>query len=85
MKELERHWDERPRAGGRKVGTGVAPQALFGPRGGTLKIFEVHGMALFLNPLNVDRRYFLKESVSRGEKKYAGVAPQPFFARHING
>ena len=44
MEELERHWDEWPGAGGRKRGTGVAPQALFGPQGGTLKIFEVDRM-----------------------------------------
>ncbi len=44
VKELERHWGERPGAGGRKVGTGVAPQALFGPRRGALNIFEVDRM-----------------------------------------
>ena len=41
VKELERHWDERPGAGGRKVGTGVAPQALFAPQRMNVKIFKL--------------------------------------------
>ena len=47
VKELERHWDERPGAGVRKVGTGVAPQALFAPQRMNAKIFEVDGMSIF--------------------------------------
>ena len=66
MKELERHWDERPGAGGRKIGTGVAPQALFDPRGGTLKIFEVDRMS-----------FFYKKSFLRGlEVLFEGVSFQ---------
>ena len=41
VKELERHWRERSGAGGRKVGTGVAPQALLAPRKIILNLFEV--------------------------------------------
>ena len=48
MKELERHWDERPGAGVRKVGTGVAPQALFAPQRMNVKIYEVDDMSSFL-------------------------------------
>ena len=48
MKELERHWDERPGAGVRKVGTGVAPQALFAPQRMNVKIFKVDDMSSFL-------------------------------------
>ena len=47
MKELERHWDERPGAGVRKVGTGVAPQALFAPQRMNVKIFQVDNMSSF--------------------------------------
>ena len=47
VKELERHWDERPGAGVRKVGTGVAPQALFAPQRMNVKIFEVDDMSMF--------------------------------------
>ena len=47
VKELERHWDERPGAGVRKVGTGVAPQALFAPQRMNVKIFQVDNMSSF--------------------------------------
>ena len=47
VKELERHWDERPEAGVRKVGTGVAPQALFAPQRMNMKIFQVENMSSF--------------------------------------
>ena len=45
VKELERHWDERPGAGVRKVGAGVAPQALFAPHRMNMKIFKVDDMS----------------------------------------
>ena len=64
MKELERHWDERPGAEGRKRGTGVAPQALFGPRGGTLKIFEVDRMECFYKKSFLRGQEVLFEGVS---------------------
>ena len=35
-------------AGGRKVGMGVAPQALFAPQRMNVKIFEVDDMSMFL-------------------------------------
>ena len=41
VKELERHWDERPGAGVRKVGTGIAPQAFFAPQRMKVKILKV--------------------------------------------
>ena len=47
VKELERHWRERSGAGGRKVGTGVAPQALLAPHKISLKFFEVGDIAIF--------------------------------------
>ena len=47
VKELERHWDERPGAGVRKVSTGVAPQALLAPHRVNVKIFEVDDMSIF--------------------------------------
>ena len=47
VKELERHWDERPGAGVRKVGTGIAPQVLFAPQMMNVKMFEVDDMSSF--------------------------------------
>ena len=47
MKELERHWRERSGAGGRKMGTGVVPQALLAPHKKSLKFFEVDDIAFF--------------------------------------
>ena len=47
VKELERHWRERSGAGGRKVDTGVAPQALLAPHKINLKFFEVDDMIIF--------------------------------------
>ena len=47
VKELERHRRERSGAGDRKVGTGVAPQALFAPQRMNVKIFQVDKMSSF--------------------------------------
>ena len=64
MKELERHWDERSGAGGRKVGTGVAPQALFAPQRMNVKIFKVDDMSSFLKVyvLRLRRAHFCEAS-----------------------
>ena len=48
VKELERHWRERSGAGGRKVSTGIAPQALLAPHRMNVKFFEVDDMSIFL-------------------------------------
>ena len=47
VKELERQCGARAGAGGRKVGTGVAPQALFAPQRMNVKFFEVDDMSIF--------------------------------------
>ena len=44
--ELERHWRERSGARGRKMGTGVVPQALLAPHKISLKFFEVDDIAI---------------------------------------
>ena len=47
VKELERQGGERSGMGGRRVGTGVAPQALIAPQRMNVKIFEVDNMSIF--------------------------------------
>ena len=44
--ELERQWRERSGARGRKLGTGVAPQALLATHKMSLKFFEVDDTAI---------------------------------------
>ena len=58
----------------------MQPQAFLSARGMTLKIFEIHSRTFFFNDLNVDRRYFLKESVFEGAKKSPRLLPEYFFA-----
>ena len=64
VKELERHWDERPGAGVRKVCTGVVPQALFAPQRMNVKIFKVDDMSSFLkvHVLRPRRAHFCEAS-----------------------
>ena len=86
MKELERHWDERPGAGVRKVGTGIAPQALFAPQRMNVKIVEVDDMSIFLKVyvLRLRRAHFCEASFGTW-KMSTPLLPGQQFARAING
>ena len=86
MKELERHRRERSGAGGRKVGTGVAPQALFAPQRMNVKIFKVDDMSSFLKVyVYGNAEHIFVRQVSERGKLSTPLLPQQQFARAING
>ena len=86
MQELERHWDKRPGAGIRKVGTGVAPQALFAPQRMNVKIFEVDDMSIFFKcTFYGHAEHIFVRQVSERGKLPTPLLPQQQFARAKNG
>ena len=81
VKELERQWRERSGAGGRKVGTGVAPQALLAPHKISLKFFEVDDITVFFNTFYVDGRYFFERPVSERAELPPHTASRALFCK----